>query len=133
VTSQKGTQPKPAVYLEHGIHAREWIAHATGVYILNALVTGYGNDTAITSLLDQTEYHIVPVVNVDGYLYTWTVSRDQGLLSFVSFRRLLLMFLSPRCLILRLLDRSHVAQDDEAESGLDLHRHRPQPELGQQL
>jgi carboxypeptidase B len=38
-------------------------------------VTGYGNDTHITYLLDNLEYHLVPVVNVDGYLYTWTTDR----------------------------------------------------------
>ena len=68
-------QRKPAIYLEGGIHAREWIAHATVTYMLNALVTGYGSDAHITKLLDNFEYHLVPVVNVDGYLYTWSTDR----------------------------------------------------------
>ena len=67
IVSGKGSN-KPAIYLEGGIHAREWIAHATVTYMLSALVNGYGQDTHITTLLDNLEYHIVPVLNVDGYL-----------------------------------------------------------------
>lgn len=67
---------KPAIYLEGGIHAREWIAHATVTYMLSSLITGYANnDTQIVNLLNKIEYHIVPVLNVDGYIYTWTTNR----------------------------------------------------------
>lgn len=74
-----GTTPggqKPGIYFEGGIHAREWITHATQCYIINQLVTQYGVDTHITQVMDAVEWTIVPVVNVDGYVYTWTTDRN---------------------------------------------------------
>jgi hypothetical protein len=35
VSGKKSSTPKPAIYLEGGIHAREWIAHATVTYMVS--------------------------------------------------------------------------------------------------
>ena len=35
-------------------------------YILWRLLDGYGSDPEITEILDHTQIHIIPVVNVDG-------------------------------------------------------------------
>ena len=40
----------------------------------------YGADPAITAMVDQFEWYIVPVANPDGYSYTWT---DVGYLNSV--------------------------------------------------
>ena len=32
----------------------------------------YGVDPAVTAVMDAFEFYIVPVLNVDGYDYTWT-------------------------------------------------------------
>jgi len=69
------TTGKIGMTYEGGIHAREWIAHATILYILNQLVTNYGKDQTITQLVDAIEWTIIPVVNPDGYDYTWTTDR----------------------------------------------------------
>jgi len=69
------TTGKIGIVYEGGIHAREWIAHATVLWILNQLVTQYGKDATITKLVDQIAWTIIPVVNPDGYDYTWTTDR----------------------------------------------------------
>lgn len=59
---------KKKIFVSGGQHAREWIAPATAVYVLTQLITLYKSDPAVTALLDTTEFYIVPLVNVDGYV-----------------------------------------------------------------
>ncbi|KAJ3043018.1 hypothetical protein HDV00_005925 [Rhizophlyctis rosea] len=60
----------------HGLqHAREWIGGAVVQYISAHLLMGYGVDKDITRLLDAAEFVIVPVMNADGYEYTWANNR----------------------------------------------------------
>jgi carboxypeptidase A1 len=62
---------KPAVLYNGTQHAREWIGTMVNVWIAEQLVTGYDNDPMIQSLVDRVEFFIVPIVNADGYEYTW--------------------------------------------------------------
>ncbi|KAJ3011832.1 hypothetical protein HKX48_006629 [Thoreauomyces humboldtii] len=64
--------PKKQIFLEGLIHAREWISGAVVQYLANQLVEGYATNT---TLLDAVEFVIVPVVNPDGYSFTWTDDR----------------------------------------------------------
>ncbi|USN98466.1 MAG: hypothetical protein H6810_09865 [Phycisphaeraceae bacterium] len=57
------------------IHAREWISPTTVLYMMQQLADGYGSDPRITALLDRVTYRIIPVLNPDGYDYTWTTYR----------------------------------------------------------
>ncbi|XP_042226442.1 carboxypeptidase B-like [Homarus americanus] len=66
---------KPVIWIDCGIHAREWIAHATCQYILDQLTSGSNSDSEVSALLDSYDFHIMPVVNPDGYEYTWTSDR----------------------------------------------------------
>jgi carboxypeptidase A2 len=70
--SKEGTS-RQAYWLDATIHAREWIATATLLKILNNLATG-GDDNAIT-LADEYDWYFVPVMNPDGYAYTWSNDR----------------------------------------------------------
>ncbi len=56
------------MYLEALQHAREWLAPTTLLYVLNELATNYGKDPTITSLVDQIDFMIVPLVNI-GLLF----------------------------------------------------------------
>ena len=53
-------------------HAREWVGPATVMYIADQFISGYAGDPRIHAILDNAEILIVPVVNPDGYEYTWT-------------------------------------------------------------
>eukprot|EP00128_Syssomonas_multiformis_P009730 Colp12_sorted_trinity150504_noHs@19441 len=70
-----GSTTKPAIWLDGGIHAREWISPATIVYIADALLSKYGKDARITKLVDSFEWLLLPVFNPDGYAYTWSKDR----------------------------------------------------------
>eukprot|EP01012_Entosiphon_sulcatum_P054282 TRINITY_DN7493_c0_g1_i1.p1 TRINITY_DN7493_c0_g1~~TRINITY_DN7493_c0_g1_i1.p1 ORF type:complete len:419 (-),score=88.92 TRINITY_DN7493_c0_g1_i1:59-1279(-) len=73
IDTKKGATKK--AYIQAGIHAREWISPAVTNYIVNELLTKYGSDSAITDLLDKVILYVVPVVNPDGYSFTWTNTR----------------------------------------------------------
>lgn len=65
--SSDHSKKKPIFYIEIGIHAREWCAPATGVYMMHQLVENY---TANAHVLKDIDFYIIPVVNPDGYEYS---------------------------------------------------------------
>ncbi|KAM7330996.1 hypothetical protein ACRRTK_010185 [Alexandromys fortis] len=44
------------------------------IHLLKAVRT-YGQESQMTKLLDELDFYVLPVVNIDGYVYTWTKSR----------------------------------------------------------
>lgn len=64
---------KPGIFLEGGIHAREWISPATILYMVNELLTSKQPD--VRALAESHEWYIFPVFNPDGYVYTHTTNR----------------------------------------------------------
>jgi hypothetical protein len=56
-------------------HAREWIAAMTATCVADRLVRDYDRDPQIRAFVDSTELWIVPVVNPDGYQYSWSSDR----------------------------------------------------------
>ncbi|KAI4504466.1 hypothetical protein M0802_000016 [Mischocyttarus mexicanus] len=65
-------EPKPAIWIDAGMHAREWISIAVATYILSQLVE---RNSSYTKLLDVSDWMILPVANPDGYEYTHTHDR----------------------------------------------------------
>jgi len=70
-----GGANRKIMYFDCAMHAREWAAPATCLWMLNELATKYGSDAEITQILDFADWMIVPVHNPDGYDYTWTTDR----------------------------------------------------------
>ena len=56
-------------------HAREWIAAAVTTCVADRLVRDYDRDPKIRDFVDHTDLWVVPVVNPDGYQYTWSTDR----------------------------------------------------------
>ncbi|XP_052122481.1 zinc carboxypeptidase-like [Frankliniella occidentalis] len=71
VSLDGGNAPR-AILVDAGIHAREWIAPATALYLINRLVEHADEHQA---LLQGLDWYILPVVNPDGYEYTHTKVR----------------------------------------------------------
>ncbi|XP_023245729.1 zinc carboxypeptidase-like [Copidosoma floridanum] len=61
----KFSENKKAVFIEGGIHAREWLSHSTSTYLINELLTSERPD--IRQLAASYEWYIFPSVNPDGY------------------------------------------------------------------
>jgi carboxypeptidase T len=71
-----GAQPDALPMLINGTqHAREWIAAMTATCVADRLVRDYDKDPAVRALVDTTEVWLVPVVNPDGYQYSWGQDR----------------------------------------------------------
>lgn len=66
---------RPAVLMNSLTHAREWVPPMANMYLAETLINGYGNDAYITGLVDDVEWVLVPVLNPDGYEYSWTDRR----------------------------------------------------------
>ncbi|XP_044143986.1 carboxypeptidase B2 [Bufo gargarizans] len=64
-----------AIWIDCGIHAREWISPAFCLWFVGHAVGFYGADEYMTNLLKYIDFYILPVMNVDGYDYTWTSNR----------------------------------------------------------
>lgn len=61
-------RPRDSVWVEGGIHAREWISPMTSLHLLHKLATD------CTSNCD-VNYYFAPIINPDGYEYSRTVDR----------------------------------------------------------
>ncbi|XP_055847946.1 zinc carboxypeptidase A 1-like [Episyrphus balteatus] len=59
------------IFIEGGIHAREWISPATVTYLINELLT----NNRTKDMAENYDWYIFPHVNPDGYAYTWTGDR----------------------------------------------------------
>lgn len=59
------------IFVEGGIHAREWIGPPVVLYIIQELLENVEN----SNMIDTVEWHIVPLLNVDGYEYSHTTDR----------------------------------------------------------
>jgi len=51
------------------------VGPATTLYVTEKILSLYKNDSGIANIVDKINFFIVPVVNPDGYLYTWSTNR----------------------------------------------------------
>lgn len=68
---------KRAVWIDGGIHAREWASVHTALYFIDQLISGYGVDPQITNYVNTLNFYIVPVANPDGFEYSRSDSTPQ--------------------------------------------------------
>ncbi len=75
ITGPGDASNRPMVFINGCQHAREWVSPATVMYIAERLMEDYGSDQRVTDLLNSVEVVIAPMVNPDGYVYSWTNNR----------------------------------------------------------
>merc|ERR1712002_1206360 len=69
---EKAGAGAPNIWLEAGIHAREWIAPAVATYLVRQLVEDYAEHP---DYLDKINWYFIPSANPDGYAYSWEHDR----------------------------------------------------------
>lgn len=75
ITGPGSTANRPASLWFGGQHAREWINVPVPEYHAEQLLVRYATDSHIKFLVDNHEFLFVPIMNPDGYDYTWTTNR----------------------------------------------------------
>jgi len=79
-----GAQNKQIIWLDAGIHAREWIGPAAAMYIADKLIKNPSSDPVVQQLLNKYIFIVLPVANPDGYEFThytnrmWRKTRSRG-------------------------------------------------------
>ncbi|XP_052122670.1 zinc carboxypeptidase-like [Frankliniella occidentalis] len=71
LVSLGGNKKRPSILVDAGIHAREWIAPAFTLYLLQQLVEVREN----RHLLEDLDWYVLPMLNPDGYEYSHTTNR----------------------------------------------------------
>ncbi|XP_036917683.1 carboxypeptidase B [Sturnira hondurensis] len=66
---------KPAIFMDCGFHAREWISPAFCQWFVREAVRTYGSESHMTEFLEKLDFYVLPVLNIDGYIYSWTKNR----------------------------------------------------------
>ncbi|CAL8319352.1 carboxypeptidase A5 [Gadus morhua] len=70
-----GGTSRPAIWLDTGIHSREWVTQASGTWFAKNIVDTYGKDQVLTAILDKMDIFLEIVTNPDGFAYTHSKNR----------------------------------------------------------
>ncbi|XP_071661691.1 carboxypeptidase B2 isoform X2 [Patagioenas fasciata] len=70
--SKSPEKSKSAIWIDCGIHAREWISPAFCLWFIGHGIHVRERDQTMTTLLEHFDFYVMPVMNVDGYEYTWS-------------------------------------------------------------
>lgn len=74
ITNPGGPDDRPVVVVQACMHAREWVSVSSAMYAAERFAEA-SEGGLLNFLLDETELVIVPVVNPDGYVYSWDEER----------------------------------------------------------
>uniref|UniRef100_A0A2K6P7N7 Carboxypeptidase A1 n=1 Tax=Rhinopithecus roxellana TaxID=61622 RepID=A0A2K6P7N7_RHIRO len=70
-----GGSKRPAIWIDTGIHSREWVTQASGVWFAKKITQDYGQDAAFTAILDTLDIFLEIVTNPDGFAFTHSKDR----------------------------------------------------------
>uniref|UniRef100_T1GPS0 Peptidase M14 domain-containing protein n=1 Tax=Megaselia scalaris TaxID=36166 RepID=T1GPS0_MEGSC len=67
LSSKLGTPMNVVIFVDAGMHAREWISPATGIYVIQQLVENFEENQVF---LKDFDWVVMPMINADGYEFT---------------------------------------------------------------
>ncbi|NXI10044.1 CBPO Carboxypeptidase, partial [Irena cyanogastra] len=73
--SQPSNKSKKIIWMDCGIHAREWISPAFCQWFVKEILQNYKTDPKISRFLQNLDLYVLPVLNIDGYIYSWEEDR----------------------------------------------------------
>uniref|UniRef100_A0A1A9VMH3 Peptidase M14 domain-containing protein n=1 Tax=Glossina austeni TaxID=7395 RepID=A0A1A9VMH3_GLOAU len=65
---------RKAIFIESNIHAREWITSAAVTYLIKELL--FSTNVGVRKVAESVDWWIIPVLNVDGFVYTHEKDRS---------------------------------------------------------
>jgi murein tripeptide amidase MpaA len=65
---------KPTLWFDGGMHAREWVSISTVTFLADSILRSVSTDA---SLLGTYDVIICPIINIDGYAWTWAEEGDR--------------------------------------------------------
>ncbi|KAM4697828.1 carboxypeptidase O-like [Rhinophrynus dorsalis] len=66
---------KKIIFIDCGFHAREWVSVAYCQWFVKEILSTHKNDPVLANVLKQVDFYVLPVLNIDGYIYSWTTDR----------------------------------------------------------
>ncbi|KAK4168958.1 hypothetical protein QBC43DRAFT_356471 [Cladorrhinum sp. PSN259] len=69
------SKARKTILVTGGLHGREWISTSTVTYLMWSVITAYDKEPMITKILKHFDIIFIPVLNPDGYEYTWQTDR----------------------------------------------------------
>lgn len=66
---------KKTIVITGGVHAREWISVSSVLYSVYAMLNHYESNPDDMKELAKLDFLFIPVLNPDGYEYSWTTDR----------------------------------------------------------
>ena len=75
VVREQGPHTKPVIWLDCGIHAREWVSPPACLHAVDRLLDSVNSVQPEENLLALYDFYILPVANPDGYIYSWSSDR----------------------------------------------------------
>lgn len=60
---------KPIIFIEVGMHAREWATYVAGIHLIHELVE---HNDHYWDVVNNVDWIIIPVANPDGYEFSHT-------------------------------------------------------------
>ncbi len=64
---------KPGVLYFSAEHCREWVTTMVLPFLARHILERYSQDSHLRDLVGHVEWYLIPVLNVDGYVFTWEV------------------------------------------------------------
>ncbi|XP_059402498.1 carboxypeptidase A1-like [Carassius carassius] len=66
---------RPGIWIDTGIHSREWVTQASGIWFAKKIVKDYKRDPVLIDILNNYDIFLEIVTNPDGFAYTHNRNR----------------------------------------------------------